>query len=107
MKPKDLLVELEKAALALDVKVSYESIASMVVRGGLCKVKGHYRVIIDKRLTIEERANTLAKALARFEFSSCSIESEAMSLLSYYAARSHRKKIAQSFAVPQTAAVAS
>ena len=88
MKPKEMLAELESAAQSIDVKVSYESIASSVMRGGLCKVKGQYRVIIDKRLTPEERANTLAESLARFDFSTLeSMAEPARSLLDYYAAR--------------------
>ena len=87
MKPKEMLAELESAAQSLDVKVSYESIASTVMRGGLCKVKGQYRVIIDKRLTPEERANTLAESIARFAWTSLTIAASTRSLLSYYAQR--------------------
>ncbi|MCP4446005.1 MAG: hypothetical protein GY811_11760 [Myxococcales bacterium] len=88
MKPKEMLAELESAASAIDVKVSYESIATAVMRGGLCKVKGQYRVIIDKRLNAEERANTLAESLARFDFSKLeSVAKGARSLLDYYANR--------------------
>ena len=99
MKPKDLLVELESAAQSLDVKVSYESIASLVGRGGLCKVKGQYRVIIDKRLNLEERANMLSQALARFDLSVVEVAKPAMSLLQYYAARRQRSR-------PKAAAIA-
>lgn len=88
MKPKDMLTELEAAAQALDVKVSYESIASSIMRGGLCRVKGEYRVIIDKRLTPEERVTTLAESLARFDWASIeSMQAAAQSLLRYYARR--------------------
>ena len=88
MKPKDMLNELESAASSLGVKVSYESIASSVMRGGLCKVKGQYRVILDKRLTPEERVNTLAESLARFEWAGLtSLAKAARSLLRYYAVR--------------------
>lgn len=87
MKPKDMLAELEGAARSLDVKVSYESIASTIMRGGLCKVKGQYRVIIDKRLTSEERVNTLAESLARFAWHAFEMAGDTRSLLQYYAAR--------------------
>ena len=91
MKPKDMLTELEAVAQSVDVKVSYESIASSVMRGGLCKVKGQYRVIIDKRLAPEERANTLAESLARFEWDKRDSTPKAvLSLLNYYAARQGR-----------------
>ncbi len=87
-----MLAELETAAQSVDVKVSYESIASTVMRGGLCKVKGQYRVIIDKRLTSEERANTLAESLARFDLSGLeTIAKAAQSLLNYYAQRRNQQ----------------
>jgi hypothetical protein len=75
----------------VEVKVSYESIASSVLRGGLCKVKGQFRVIIDKRLTPEERANTLAESLARFDWNKVeAMPKEVHSLLHYYAVRQGR-----------------
>lgn len=91
MKPKDMLTELEAVAQCVEVKVSYESIASSVLRGGLCKVKGQFRVIIDKRLTAEERANTLAESLARFDWNKVeSMPKPVHSLLHYYAVRQGR-----------------
>lgn len=64
MKPEALLELLENVADQLGIRVSYEQLQSSVVTGGLCKVKGAYRVIIDKRATSEERVTTLATALA-------------------------------------------
>jgi hypothetical protein len=64
MKPEAILELLEHAADQLGIRVSYEQLQSSVVTGGLCKVKGTYRVIIDKRATSEERVATLAGALA-------------------------------------------
>lgn len=88
MKPKDMLTELEAVAQSVDVKVSFESIASSVMRGGLCKVKGQFRVIIDKRLTPEERVNTLAESLARFDWDKLdTMPKPVRSLLHYYAVR--------------------
>lgn len=66
MKPEVLLEHLEQAADRLGIRVSYEQLQSSVVTGGLCKVKGVYRVIIDKRASPEERVSTLATALAGF-----------------------------------------
>jgi hypothetical protein len=65
MKPEVLLEQLETAAEKLKVRVSYEALQSSVVHGGLCRVKGEYRVIVDKRATAEERMTTLATALAQ------------------------------------------
>jgi hypothetical protein len=64
MKPEALLELLENVADQLGIRVSYEQLQSSVVTGGLCKVKGVYRIIIDKRATPEERVGTLATALA-------------------------------------------
>lgn len=64
MKPEVLLEHLEAAAERLEIRVSYEQLQSSVVTGGLCKVKGAYRIIIDKRATPEERVTTLAGAIA-------------------------------------------
>lgn len=69
MKPDVLLELLETTADALAVKVSYESLTASlgasVGHGGLCRVKGAYRVIIDKRATPQERVATLAAALSQ------------------------------------------
>ena len=65
MKPEVVLEQLESAASQLKVRVSYESLQTAVAHGGLCRVKGEYRIIVDKRATTEERANTLATALAQ------------------------------------------
>ena len=64
MKPEVLLELLETCAAEIGVKVSYEPLAASVGHGGLCRVKGQYRVIIDKRATAGERLQTLATALS-------------------------------------------
>jgi hypothetical protein len=65
LKMQPILDELEAAAEKMSVKVSYEVLTDTVGGGGLCKVKGAYRVIIDKRGTVGEKALTLARALAQ------------------------------------------
>src|SRR4029079_8605374 len=65
MKPEVLLELLETAAEQLEIKVSYEPLQTAVVHGGLCRVKGEYRIIVDKRASAEERVTTLATALAQ------------------------------------------
>jgi hypothetical protein len=68
MKPEVMLELLENAAEQLGIKVSYEPLQTgglqSTMRGGLCRVKGAYRIIIDKRATSEERVATLAGAIA-------------------------------------------
>jgi hypothetical protein len=67
MKPEVLLELLENAADQLGIRVSYEQIQTSVVNGGLCKVKGAYRIIVDKKATAEERVVTLATAISTFD----------------------------------------
>ena len=55
MKPEALLELLENVADQLGIRVSYEPLQSSVVTGGLCKVKGAYRIIIDKRAQMNDR----------------------------------------------------
>jgi hypothetical protein len=87
MKPEAMLEELEAAATALAVKVSYESLTASVGSGGLCRVKGQYRVIIDKRATAEERVNTLAGALAGFETEPLAMSTKTREMLHLHRAR--------------------
>jgi hypothetical protein len=67
MRMEPVLEELEGAAAKLGVNVTYEVLGETVGGGGLCKVKGAYRVIIEKRGTPGEKAVTLAKALAALD----------------------------------------
>ena len=67
MKMEPVLEDLESAAAKLGIRVSYEVLSETVGGGGLCKVKGAYRVIIEKRGTVGEKAVTLAKALAALD----------------------------------------
>lgn len=68
MKPDVVLEVLEAAAEQLGIKVSYETLQMAGIatglKGGLCRVKGERRIIVDKRATSEERVTTLATALA-------------------------------------------
>lgn len=68
MTPQEQLVELEGLAKELDVQVSYEPMAGLVQGvGGLCRVKGQYRIIVDRRLQPPERLVIVADALKRFD----------------------------------------
>jgi hypothetical protein len=88
MKAEVMLELLENAADQLGIKVSYEPLQTASVqtgmRGGLCKVKGTFRVIIDKRATNEERMVTLATALAGFDTSELELSQKVRDLLRTY-----------------------
>jgi hypothetical protein len=66
MKIDETLRVLEDVAAKKQIKVSYEALGGELGGGGLCKVKGEWRVIIDKRATPGERVAMLAESLARF-----------------------------------------
>jgi hypothetical protein len=67
MKIQETLQELETVAEKKKIRVSYEPIGGELGAGGLCKVKGEHRVIVDKRATDGEKVTVLASALAKFE----------------------------------------
>jgi hypothetical protein len=69
MKAEQLTEILEGAAQQLGIKVHYENMAAAgpTGGGGLCKVKGEWRVIIDKKTAPSERASILADALATMD----------------------------------------
>jgi hypothetical protein len=69
MKPEQVLEALEDVATKLGIDVRYEALAASGVNGGggLCKVKGQWWVLIDKKSTPAERIALLADALTNFD----------------------------------------
>ncbi len=69
MKAEQLTEILETAATQMGVKVRYEALAASgpTGGGGLCKVRGDWCVIIDKKTAPSERASILADALATMD----------------------------------------
>jgi hypothetical protein len=88
MKPEVMLELLENTADQLGIKVSYEPLQTAGLqsglRGGLCRVKGVYRVIIDKRATNDERVTTLATALSGFDTTELEVPQKVRDLLRTY-----------------------
>ncbi len=88
MKPEVMLELLEGVADQLAIKVTYEPLqmasATSSMRGGLCRVKGAYRVIVDKRATDEERVATLASALGRFEIGELQVPASVRAVIAMY-----------------------
>jgi hypothetical protein len=68
LKPEEQLSELEKLASELDVDVTYEPMGGLVQGvGGLCRLRGRYRIIVDRKLKPPERLQVVADALRRFD----------------------------------------
>ena len=91
MKPRKLLQELESAAEQMAVRVTYEPMSVTVGHGGLCRVKGNYRVIIDKRASEYERAATLAYSLAQLDTADVRVSRKVREFIEYYRARLARR----------------
>lgn len=87
MQQEEMLKELEAAAARLDVKVSYEALQSIMGAGGMCRVRGQVRIIIDKRAQLGERVATLAQALAQLDIADVSFSAPVADLIKHYALR--------------------
>lgn len=67
LKIPELLAELEELFKQLGVRLTYEALGGELGSGGLCKVRGQFRIIIDRRTTPGERVAMLLPLLLRFE----------------------------------------
>lgn len=69
MKPDQVVQALQNAALQLNVNVRYETLApgGVLNGGGLCRLRGQWTVIVDKKAAPTDQASVLIEALAAFE----------------------------------------
>src|SRR6478672_6821442 len=68
MKPEQITETLEQAAAHLGIRVRYETMTGDTAGGGgLCKLKGAWCVIIDRKTPPAERAAMLIDALTGFD----------------------------------------
>jgi len=80
---EEMLEALEKAATELGVKVSYEALQAGS-SGGLCRVKGEYRLIADKKAPIGDRIATLAHGIAQLDWSALELSPRVQARLRQY-----------------------
>ena len=67
MKAEQITELLEQAAAHLGIRVRYETMTGDTAgAGGLCKLKGQWCVIIDRKTPVSDRAAILVEALATF-----------------------------------------
>jgi hypothetical protein len=81
VKVQDTLKELETVAQKRGVRISYESLGGELGIGGLCKVKGEYRILVDKRAPDGDKINLIAQALGRFSFDDLFMSEQTRALL--------------------------
>ena len=68
MKPEQITETLEQAAAHLGIRVRYETMTGDTAGGGgLCKVRGQWCVIVDRKTPPADRAALLIEALAGFD----------------------------------------
>jgi hypothetical protein len=86
VKIDETLKELESVAEKKKIKVTYENIGGELGAGGLCKVKGEHRVIVDKRATDGEKVTVLAQALSKFPLDDVTMSDKTRDLIEKSAA---------------------
>jgi hypothetical protein len=68
MKPDQFAEALEQAATQLGILVRHEAMTGESAGGGgLCKIRGAWTIIIDRKATPSDRAALLVEALAGFD----------------------------------------
>lgn len=68
MKPEQITEALEQAAAQVGVRVRYETMTGdSAGAGGLCKIRGEWTVIMDRKAPASDRAAMLVEALAEFD----------------------------------------
>jgi len=66
--PTNALTELESLAEKLGVEISYDHFTGDGAgSGGLCRIKGKWRAIIERKTSATEKVSVLARCLARFD----------------------------------------
>ena len=65
MKPDQITEALEQAAAQLGVKVRYEAMTGESSgAGGLCRIRGEWTIIMDRKAAASDRAALLLESLA-------------------------------------------
>lgn len=76
MRESAVFQNLENIAGKLSLKVCSVNLrkGSHSIKSGLCKVKGEYRIIIDKHLHLSEKIDVLIEALQEFNIDTNTID---------------------------------
>lgn len=66
-----LLNQLEELAQRLTIEVRYVTVRQedFLATGGLCRIKNKYIIVVNKKSTIQDKIQTLARAIKRFDLS--------------------------------------
>ena len=68
MKESAILEELEKLAVQHEIRITIANLKKYAyyMKSGLCRVRGEYRVILDRHLHLSEKIDVLIDALQHF-----------------------------------------
>ncbi|MCA9664681.1 MAG: hypothetical protein KC503_03805 [Myxococcales bacterium] len=89
------LGELEQLAEKLDVELMYDHFTGDGARtGGLCKVKGRWRIIVERRASPSERVSVLARGLARVAPEEIEVSQDVQVLIDTHRPKKPQSKVA-------------
>ena len=93
MKQELILEQLEDLAEKLSIKLQYEDLkkSGIKLRGGSCRVVEEKRIIIDKRLKVNEKVEILANELSKLNLENVFISPRIKSLLGKEEEKSEEK----------------
>jgi hypothetical protein len=92
MEMQDILDQLEELAKNLGVKIRYEQLEKegSFFPGGLCKVKGENILIINSKAGIEDKIETITKAVICFDLNKVYMRPALREFLSKYSSEETR-----------------
>jgi len=91
MNAQTALQELEELAKKLEIEIIYDHLGGETVSGGgLCKLKGRWRVMLERRSSATEHVSILARTLAGFDFDAHYLSPAVRELLEQHRAGSAR-----------------
>lgn len=75
MKESALLEELEQLAARHNIRISSANLKKYAycIQSGMCRVRGEYRIILDKHLHLSEKIDVLIDALQTFDIDPMSL----------------------------------
>ena len=92
MEKKNMLGQLEEAARGVGIHIRYDRIKKVEAfsTGGLCQLRGDYILIINAKAPLDDKIETVAEAVNRFDLSQVYLKPNVREYLEKF---SHKKKV--------------
>lgn len=83
MKESAIFEDLEKLATEHSIRITTANLKKYAyyIKSGMCRVRGEYRIILDKHLHLSEKIDVLIDALQNFELDTAAIDPAVRRLL--------------------------